>query len=107
MKRLQAKKNRILPLYILASIFCVAATLLGVLLGSTELTFSDIFRVLCSPDPLSSEYRIFYYVRLPRPLAALICGAALAVSGAVIQRVLANRLASPSIIVSTREQDLP
>ena len=38
------------------------------------------------------------YVRLPRVLAALVCGMALAVSGAVIQGVLANRLASPSII---------
>lgn len=44
------------------------------------------------------EGRILLYVRLPRTIASLVCGAALAVSGAVIQRVLANRLASPSII---------
>ena len=38
------------------------------------------------------------YVRLPRTVACLVCGAALAVSGTVIQAVLNNRLASPSII---------
>ena len=41
---------------------------------------------------------IFRLIRLPRTLGCLLAGAALAVSGAVIQGVLANRLASPSII---------
>lgn len=41
---------------------------------------------------------IFRFVRLPRTLACLLSGAALAVSGAVIQGVLSNSLASPSII---------
>jgi iron complex transport system permease protein len=49
-------------------------------------------------DYQSPEARILLYVRLPRVLGSLICGIALAVSGAVIQGVLANRLASPSII---------
>ena len=46
----------------------------------------------------SSESKIILYVRLPRILASLTCGMALAVSGAVIQNVLSNKLASPSII---------
>ena len=41
---------------------------------------------------------IFWYVRLPRTAGCLLAGAALAVSGAVIQGVLHNKLASPSII---------
>jgi len=41
---------------------------------------------------------IFWYVRLPRTAGCLLSGAALAVSGAVIQGVLHNKLASPSII---------
>ena len=41
---------------------------------------------------------IFRFVRLPRTLGCLLSGAALAVSGAVIQGVLSNSLASPSII---------
>ncbi len=41
---------------------------------------------------------IFWYVRLPRTAGCLLAGAALAVSGAVIQEVLHNKLASPSII---------
>lgn len=41
---------------------------------------------------------IFRFVRLPRTLGCLLAGAALAVSGAIIQGVLHNKLASPSII---------
>ena len=54
--------------------------------------------VLFSEDTESPEAKILLYVRLPRVMASLLCGAALAVSGVVIQNVLANRLASPSII---------
>ena len=41
---------------------------------------------------------IFRFVRLPRTLGCLLAGAGLAVSGAVIQGVLGNKLASPSVI---------
>ena len=41
---------------------------------------------------------IFRYVRLPRTCACLLAGAGLAASGAVLQSVLANPLASPGII---------
>jgi iron complex transport system permease protein len=42
--------------------------------------------------------RILRYVRLPRLFAAVLAGAGLAVSGVIIQTVLANPLASPGII---------
>ena len=42
--------------------------------------------------------RIFLHVRLPRTLACILAGSALAVSGVIIQSVLANPLAGPNII---------
>lgn len=41
---------------------------------------------------------IFRYVRLPRTCACILAGAGLAASGAVLQSVLSNPLASPGII---------
>ena len=46
----------------------------------------------------SVEGQIIQYVRLPRTCGCLLAGAALAVSGAVIQSVLHNPLAAPNII---------
>lgn len=85
-------------LYVLGFFFLGISGLLGIALGSTPLSFSEIVDAFSEGFNSSAGSRIFAYSRLPRTLASMICGAALAVSGAVIQGVLANRLASPSII---------
>ena len=85
-------------LYVLGFFFLGISGLLGIALGSTPLSLSEIVDAFSEGFNSSAGSRIFAYSRLPRTLASMICGAALAVSGAVIQGVLANRLASPSII---------
>ena len=85
-------------LYLTGFLLLAAAIAAGVLLGGTRLTFSEISDAFTHGFNFSAGTRIFAYVRLPRTAASLVCGSALAVSGAVIQGVLANRLASPSII---------
>ena len=92
------KRNRIVLLYILGFAFLTAAAAAGVIAGSTPLAFSEMRQAFSEGFDSSAGARIFAYVRLPRTAASLVCGAALAVSGAVIQGVLDNRLASPSVI---------
>lgn len=92
------ENNRITGWYIGGILFLGMSAVLGVMLGSTPLSFAEIAESLQNGANSSAGARIFAYVRFPRTLASLVCGAALAVSGAVIQGVLANRLASPSII---------
>ena len=65
--------------------------------GSSGLTLSELFSAIAN-GPVDVAGRIFWYARLPRTAACVLAGAALAVSGAVIQGVLANKLASPGII---------
>lgn len=89
--------KRIKILYAVGFLLLLVSAVLGIALGSTSLSISEIISVFGSEFSTAGG-RIFLYVRLPRTAASLICGAALAVSGAVIQGVLANRLASPSII---------
>ena len=93
-----SEKNKITGLYLIGVLFLAVSTFLGIALGSTPLSFSEIADAFQKGFHSSAGARIFAYVRLPRTLSSLICGAALAVSGAVIQGVLTNRLASPSII---------
>ena len=77
-------------LFAAAILFCAAAFVCSLLFGSVKLDFSSLFDGIYK--------KIFLYVRLPRTLACMTAGAGLAVSGAMIQAVLANRLASPSLI---------
>lgn len=93
-----SQNRKMKGLYVLGFFFLGISGLLGIALGSTPLSFSEIVDAFSEGFNSSAGSRIFAYSRLPRTLASMICGAALAVSGAVIQGVLANRLASPSII---------
>ena len=81
-----------------AGIAAVAAALvLGLILGTTRISPADIFKALFS-GATTPEGQIVRYVRIPRTLAGLLSGAALALAGALIQGTLSNRLASASII---------
>lgn len=73
-------------------------SLLSLCLGTTNHTPAEIWQVLTNGNPDSTAYRIILYIRLPRLLAAILAGGALAVAGAIIQAVLNNPLASPNII---------
>ncbi len=79
-------------------ILTMAAAALSLWIGSVQLSPMQVLNALFGHDPSSPAARIVLYTRLPRTCAALLAGAALAVSGVVIQTVLNNPLASPSII---------
>lgn len=76
---------------------CAAITVLSLCLGNVFFTPGQLFEILSGQDGGVGK-SILLYARLPRTLAALFAGAALAVSGAVLQNILANKLASPGII---------
>ena len=89
--------KKVKKLFPVAAIFCILAAVLSLLLGAVTLTPTQLWQAVLG-GPHSTAGYIFWYARLPRTLACLLSGAALAVSGAVIQSVLGNKLASPSII---------
>lgn len=80
-----------------ARFLCLLAALLSLCLGAARLSPAEVVQAMMR-GPRDMAGYIFWYVRLPRTLACLLAGSALAVSGAVIQGVLHNNLASPSII---------
>ena len=86
-------KHRILILMALV-VLLLAAACLSLRCGSQNYTLTDM--LVASPE--STPWRIFRYSRVPRTLAALLAGFALALSGALIQAVLNNAMASPNVI---------
>lgn len=75
----------------------ISAVFLSLCLGAARLTPEQLWQALVA-GPRNTAGYIVWYVRLPRTLGCLLAGGALAVSGAVIQGVLHNSLAGPSII---------
>lgn len=80
----------------------VAATLLaiavGVSLGSAPLPLDEVFRVLTGGPADEGAVTIVREVRLPRVIAGVLTGAALAISGALFQALLRNPLAEPYLL---------
>lgn len=70
----------------------------GLCVGAVALTPAEVWAALTQGQTGSAAGRIVLYARLPRVCASLLAGAALAVSGVLIQSVLSNPLASPHII---------
>lgn len=91
------KRSKYTAVLAIAAGGCVVAALLSLSMGAAWLTIPELFRAIAE-GAATPNGRIFLYVRLPRTVACLLAGAGLATSGAVIQGVLANRLASPGII---------
>lgn len=83
-----------------AVLLLLLSILLSTCLGSVRISFAELMEViqLGIGNVATPAARIFWYARLPRTAACVLSGAALAVSGAVIQGVLTNKLASPGII---------
>lgn len=92
----ESRPVRRILLYLL--LLVLAAGVLSLCLGSTFLSPALIPKGLMGGLDGTVEGQIIRYVRLPRTCGCLLAGAALAVSGAVIQSVLNNPLAAPNII---------
>ena len=67
-------------------------------LGARSLSWPEIAHALLSPDPTSPEHAVLRELRLPRALAAILAGAALAVAGGVLQTLTRNPLAEPATL---------
>lgn len=70
----------------------------SVTVGARPITLETVWTALTAFDPGSTDHRIIWELRLPRTGIGLAVGAALGLSGAVLQGATRNPLADPSIL---------
>lgn len=80
------------------ALFLIASTFAALLVGPSSVSLQELWALISGGSISESARSILLNVRLPRVAAALLSGAALAVSGALLQAVLDNPLAGPNII---------
>lgn len=90
--------KKILKIVIILLLMLILSFTAGICMGSVKVSPLCVLQVLTGRVRGTTEANIVLLVRLPRTLGCLIAGAALAVSGAVIQAVLSNPLAAPNVI---------
>lgn len=100
MKSLQRSftDNNAGKLYIILTAALLCAVAAGICLGPVRISPAAILQIVTRGAENTVEANIIRLARFPRVLGCLIAGSALAVSGCVIQTVLANPLAAPNII---------
>ena len=84
----------------------LAAVLVSVVVGRYSISVSELLRLLFDSNGFYAENaaaagsaaQVFYYIRLPRVLAALMVGAALSMAGVSYQGMFRNPMVSPDIL---------
>jgi iron complex transport system permease protein len=82
----------------LGVLLAVVGVVLSVCLGARDIALSDVLIGVFGADKTTTEQLIIWDTRLPRALSALFIGAFLSVSGALMQGITHNPIASPSIM---------
>lgn len=82
---------------IIAGAALVAVCVASILIGSHPLTFDQTVAAFTDFQGTDTD-RIVRYIRLPRTVAGLLAGVALALAGAVMQGLTRNPLAGPGLL---------
>lgn len=82
---------------VLTFVLALTAGLIAIGLGSVSIPIPEILHTLFNPDADTINHTIILNIRLPRVLLALIIGANIAISGAILQAVMGNPLADPGL----------
>lgn len=72
--------------------------LLSLRLGSAKLSWSEFLAAICDTKKETPLGVILYSVRLPRVFSGIVSGVGLSLSGAILQCVTGNKMASPNLI---------
>ncbi|CAE6750107.1 Fe(3+)-hydroxamate ABC transporter permease FhuB [Paraburkholderia nemoris] len=87
-----APRNMLVPV---TSLVILAAIALTFWVLQTQLAGTSLWSAIVAPEPGNLRQLIVHDSALPRIAMTLICGAALALAGAIAQQVLRNPLAEP------------
>lgn len=81
------------------TVLIILLLIANLLIGSVRIPAGAVWDVLCGYPVERDSWRfIILESRIPQGITALLCGAALAVSGLMLQTVFSNPLAGPSIL---------
>ena len=87
-----------LPLLLGLSIAILASVVLSACIGVAGSSLSAVWETLTNFDPNSTVHQVIRELRLPRAVGAVLIGAALALSGAIMQGIGNNPLADTGLL---------
>lgn len=92
------KKARITIYYIVILLLLFGMVVWNITSGSMQVSGKEILSILTGATKEGSAYQILWNIRLPRILAAILLGGALATSGFLLQTFFRNPIAGPYVL---------
>ena len=89
-------KKKIITFFVIF-ILTILMFLISTFVGSSGMSFVDVLKAIFKIGDQTNQI-IVWNIRLPRVIAAIICGAGLSLAGLVMQTNLNNQMASPSTL---------
>lgn len=98
MKIFNRNPHRYLIILLLSVVLLLIAVFLSVSIGVSGSSFTIVKDLLTAYDNASAFHNVIVEVRIPRIIAAILTGAAFALSGAIMQRITANPFADTGLL---------
>lgn len=94
----RARDGRLAAGLVVLGVLLAAACAASIVVGTRDVTLGTIWSALVDFDPGSTSQTVVREMRVPRTLLGVVVGAALGLSGAMLQGVTRNPLADPGIM---------
>ena len=92
------KARRRLAGLLVLCVLLLACMLLGVVAGARPIPLATTWQAIVHFDPANSDHLLVRYLRIPRTLLAVVVGAGLGTTGAILQALTRNPLSDPGIL---------
>ena len=89
------KRRRAIIVFVVIAVLLVVFSAMNLLIGTVDV---DVWDILVMRNEGNSDYKIIWDLRLPRMIAAVLLGGALALSGFLLQTFFNNPIAGPFIL---------
>lgn len=90
--------RRPLPRLVLLGLLLLVALVASLFIGAVSLSPARVLRALVSPDSSDPATALLLTIRIPRVLLAMLVGAALSISGVLLQAFFQNPMAGPYVV---------
>ena len=92
------RRSRYTLVFILLIAALIGITILNIVIGSVQIPFGELLRILVGQGKDSTQYSIIWKIRMPRIFMAAILGGALSLSGFLLQNFFGNPIAGPFVL---------
>lgn len=95
---MKQREHRIIIINIVMLIALIVMAVFAITVGSANIGISEVVRLITGRAMDATSYNIIVNIRLPRVIAAIFLGGALAVSGFLLQAFFGNPIAGPYVL---------